>query len=789
MVAVYAAAALICAASVIAGRSVLVALGRREWTWLAAPVGLASLVVVAQPLVRLPGHGVTAAVVIGVLLVAALAFVWRRPPTEGWLELAREALPAALIVLLAASLPFLINGRVGVLGEGVYTNDQAAQLFWSEWLATGFGPEPRGIEFGYPLGPQSLAAALAEGTGLSLEDAFNGLLLAIPVLTALASLAVLRELSPARRTIAAALVGLPYLAASFLAQSAFKETAMALFVVGFAVGLSELNKARDVRAHRAAGGPSRRRDPDRADAATVISLGLLALASVLAFSLAGLVWPVAAAAIWLAVELATGRIVLSPRRAASTLRPLWPVLAAGVVVLAVIAAAQAGSISNFFERLGDIQASTGRLFSSVSPREALGIWSEGDFRSDASGDAAALLATLVGLAGFAFAAWWWSNRRDLAVPATLAAAGLIYAGARVLGGIHVEAKALAVMAPVAMLFVLRALLAPAEQRGLARVVVSALAVVFVLGAAGSTFLALRAAPVGTVTRASELEDLRAEVQGDPVLLLVADRFGSYRLRGAKVGSPGGYVPSREVAERPGKRWDQGVALDFDSVSHQVQNGYRYVITTNAAYASTPPPGFDAVRSTPSYTLWMRQRQIPAQALIEPPDEPGALLPCGSDDPGLADQQGSATVLPEPVVGPQSEWRPGSSFELGESATQTMRLDPGRWEISLQYHSPVGLTLDGPGLHEELPASLDGMYGFAPGEGQFWPAGSIELDRAGPIRFTVRPRDVTWLGRVLAAERTSWVGAIALTRPDGPRAVPLHDACGYVDRYRVTNRGW
>ena len=273
------------------------------------------------------------------------------------------------------------------------------------------------------------------------------------MLTALASLAVLRELSPARRTIAASLVGLPYLAASFLAQSAFKETAMALFVVGFAVGLSELRPS-------GAGRESR-----RAAAATVISLGLLALASVLAFSLAGLVWPVAAAAIWLAVELATGRIALSPRRAASALRPLWPVVAGGLVVLAVIAAAQAGSISNFFERLGDIQASTGRLFSSVSPREALGIWTEGDFRTDASGDAAALLATVVGLAGFAFAAWWWSRRRDLAVPATLAAAALIYVGARVLGGIHVEAKALAVMAPVAMLFVLRALLAPAEQRG------------------------------------------------------------------------------------------------------------------------------------------------------------------------------------------------------------------------------------------------------------------------------------------------------------------------------------
>src|ERR671919_244562 len=111
MLAIYAAALLICAASLIAGRGVLVALGRREWTWLSAPVGLAALVVVAQPLVRLPGRGVTAAVVIGVLLVAALAFVWRRPAGERAVGLLRDGFPAALIVLVAASLPFILNGR------------------------------------------------------------------------------------------------------------------------------------------------------------------------------------------------------------------------------------------------------------------------------------------------------------------------------------------------------------------------------------------------------------------------------------------------------------------------------------------------------------------------------------------------------------------------------------------------------------------------------------------------------------------------------------------------------
>jgi hypothetical protein len=783
MLAVYLCAVLICAASLVAGRAVLVALGRREWTWLSAPVGLAALVVVAQPLIRLPGRGTTAGVIIAVLLLAALALAWRRPPGERAGALLAEAVPPALIVLLAVSLPFALNGRVGVLGEGVYTNDHGAQLFWAEWLATGFGPEPRGIEFGYPLGPQSLAAALATGTGATLEAAFNGLLLAIPVLTALGALAVLRDLPPVRRTIAASLVALPYLAASFLAQSAFKETAMALFVVGFAVGLSELNQTRDVRAHRAVGEGSGKSDPA---AATLIALGVLTLASVLTFSLAGLVWPLAAAAIWLGVELVTGRTEISPRRAAAALRPLWPALAAGVVLLTVLAVAQAGALSSFLDRLGDIQSTTGRLFSSVSPREALGVWPEGDFRTDASGDATAVAATLLGLAAAAYAAWWWAGRRDVAVPATLAAAVVVYAGARVLGGIHVEAKALAVMAPVLTLFVVGALLAPSEKRGLAGAAVAALAVAFVLAAGASTLLALRAAPVGTEVRAGELERLRGEIDGEPVLVLVADRFAPYRLRGTLAGSPGGYVPSREVAARPGKRWDQGRALDWDSVTHRVLNGYRYVITANAAYGSSPPPGFEPVRSTRSYTLWRRDRQVDAEGVIEPPNAPGAVLDCSRPvGQRLSGQAERATVLPEPVVRPPGRWQPKSTFSTGEAAEQGVDLSGGRWELSLQYHSPVAIRLQGPGLDERLPASLDGMYGFAPGEGQFWPAGSIDVERPTTARLTITQEELPWPARVLGVERRTWLGTLALTRPGRAHELPFADACGrYVDRYRL-----
>ena len=46
-----------------------------------------------------------------------------------------------------------------------------------------------------------------------------------------------------RRTLAAALVALPYLAASYFAQAAFKETAEALFVLAFALACRDPARA------------------------------------------------------------------------------------------------------------------------------------------------------------------------------------------------------------------------------------------------------------------------------------------------------------------------------------------------------------------------------------------------------------------------------------------------------------------------------------------------------------------------------------------------------------------
>src|SRR5256885_4215110 len=146
-------------------------------------------------------------------------------------------LPVAVLALLAPSLPFLVERRFGILGTGL-NPDMSQHLFAADQLVHGQGGRLLGQ--GYPLGPHSVVVAASKGTGASLVHSFDGLVLAISVAAALAPLALLAPFALWRRVVCAVLVGLPYLAASYLIQGAFKETMEALFVLAFAIGLHEL---------------------------------------------------------------------------------------------------------------------------------------------------------------------------------------------------------------------------------------------------------------------------------------------------------------------------------------------------------------------------------------------------------------------------------------------------------------------------------------------------------------------------------------------------------------------
>src|SRR5947209_18478307 len=133
------------------------------------------------------------------------------------------AAAVAVVVVLLASVPFGVFGRTGLLGVG--TNDDMMEHLLAAWTLQGGSPLDLSklIVSGYPIGPHSLAATIAAGTGMSLEQAFTGLIIAVPALLAIAAGGLLDVGPRGLRLALAAAVGLCYLQAEYLVDASFKE--------------------------------------------------------------------------------------------------------------------------------------------------------------------------------------------------------------------------------------------------------------------------------------------------------------------------------------------------------------------------------------------------------------------------------------------------------------------------------------------------------------------------------------------------------------------------------------
>jgi hypothetical protein len=140
----------------------------------------------------------------------------------------------------------------------------------------------------------------------------------------------------------------------------------------------------------------------------------------------------------------------------------------------------------------------------------------------------------------------------------------------------------------------------------------------------------------------------------------------------------------------------------------------------------------------------------------------------------------------PVAG--GAWSPSPIVEGGATATQSLRLRTGRWEVSLQYDATQPVHVTAPGLDATLPANLD-YRGSVP----YFPAGRLSVPRSGEVRFGVTVERPPLVGRVLGTKSVAHLGAIALS-PAGSHGpfpgeaevrVPLAHACGrYLDWYRA-----
>ena len=768
MLAAIAAAAIVCAASLVLGQALLAAAGARGWNPLAAGVGFAVLLV----LCGLGGR----VVVCGAAVLIAAAWLVARKGREGsdpsdargtegsdpsvWLG-------AGVLAALGAAIPFLVNDRIGVLGAGLVNDDMANHLLMADWAQNGTSPTPELIDDGYPLGPHSIAATLADLLGTGLVEAFAGLTLAIAALAAITALAALGNLPPLRRTLAGALAALPYLGAAYLAQGAFKEPIQALLLITFVLLLAQ----------------------SRLNAG--IPLAVLLAAAIYNYSFPGLFWVAGAAALYLAFLY-----MPRPSEALQALRRSAVPIAITLGLALLLTLPEWGRVLTFtgfgaFDPAGE-QTGLGNLRQALSPLEALGVWPTGEFRlspADASIPAAAFyLAGLLGAAavGIGIARVIQNRHEDaqgVALVAALASATLIYLGAAIAGTPYTSAKALAIAAPVAMLVAVRALLlsrsAFPNRLSLAAPV---LATAFVLAAGLSTFLALRQAPVAPATHADELAQIRPLVDGEPVLFLGRDDFIAWHLRGSPVST---HIKNFFSTDRIPVRADYPESeekFDFDAVSAETLDRFDWVLTTSSAYASQPPESFTEAKRTPSYVLWKRTGPTIPRELAGEGAAPGAPLRCDEVDGPVA----TAIWPVPPVEGDESAWEPSATVIPGRPASQTITLPRGIVELSLAYDSPrpLELRVTGPATNSKrlaVPANLD-FRGPTP---PFPASPALEIQRRGDYEIEVSLTEAPAVGRLLGAEGEAHLrGLYAVETGSPPQRRAGRPPCGkYTDWVR------
>ncbi len=590
MIGTYAAVLAVLVASLAIGQAALALCGARRWSWLAPAVGLALLCATCWATVRLPGDGVVSAIVVLALTVAAVVYL------RGRLEDGRGALragwPVTLGALIAASLPFAVEGHFGILGTG-FNPDMSQHLLATDRLVHGEGSQL--LHQGYPLGPHSIVVALNKGLGIGIVQGFDGLTVAAAVIAPLAALAAFADQPAWRRTAAALLVGLPYLVASYFAQGAFKEVIQALLVLAFVLALRESTRSwRNLQLR-------------------FVPAAVLAIGSVYTYSFPGLIWLAAIAVAWAIAELAWSKSAspagggaggTAPEEALATGRgggspaPTGPAgrraLSLAVLVFAIGALPELGRMIDFhsFETFDPNGPGLGNLFGQISPFTALGIWPSGDFRL-APGDGAVPAFVYFLGAGFAAALFVSGVRRALrdreqALLAGLVAVIALYLAARLGGTPYTAAKALEIAAPICALAILAPaagrLTAPMGKKGAPH----PLLWLWLSAAGACSLLAFANAPVGPTSYSPVLTGLRPLLAGDSTLVLAPDklladeqgeRYIAWELRGGRI--------CIEPASTAGGRSPAGI---------------RFVVTMGSA-GHSPFNGLMRRRRAGPYTLW------------------------------------------------------------------------------------------------------------------------------------------------------------------------------------------
>ena len=284
--------------------------------------------------------------------------------------------------------------------------------------------------------------------------------------------------------------------------------------------------------------------------------------------------------------------------------------------------------------------------------------------------------------------------------------------------------------------------------------------------------------MGPAAHTHQLDALRPLMKARATLFLGYDDFVNWELRGVPLTLPEGTIqgakPAARVSTRRSKDWHYGDQFDFDSIGAAALDGVDLVLIPRSRYQSEPPPNFHLVRQTASYELWKRRGPTPARrTLAAETDAPGAVLRCNrARGRALSRRVGWARIWRSRPVIVRFPRRLRITIPASHPVLPLV-LPRGRWELGLNYNSPVDMTVNAAGKTFKMPSNLDRP-------GPHWRVGDVS-DRVRGITFNPNGR-----GPFSAPNRVLELMTMTAVRSDtGRELVPLRRACGrYVDWYTL-----
>jgi len=735
-------ALIVCIASLSLGQAALRICGASRWSWMAAPVGISILMLLATPARYVPGRAMTTAVIIAALTVTSLLWCARapehRPPLFGLIT----AAPVALLALV----PFIVAGRAGTLGVA-FDNDMASHLAWVEAYMSQAVARISPLPAAYPMGSHAVVAAISSGLGIRTDLAFAGFTLALPVLSAWTALHVLRRPSRLGQLLVATVVGMPYLVAAFYGEGAFKEVLQAQLVLAVALWLDQPVPA----AGRLRWAP----------------LALLVAGIVSVYSVAGLPWPVAFFGLWLVLRTVIRVHRDGARVVAAEFRRQLLGIAVALGVLLLLLVPQLSRLRDFYRTFRIPKTSLGNLAGPLSKWEAFGVWNNPDFRFGATPAFNGGMLTAFVLALVIYGAVWSLKERRWMLPTAAGTAMLIWVFSAHTQSPYVAAKALVVLSP--LLLVVAALpLAERTQRMSIewRVIMPILALALWASVSVASARALRISAVGPTSHLVQLRALRAQLHGEPTLFLGNDDFIVWELAGVPLSAP--VVGYQTMPIPPQKAWQYSMTLDIDAVDTAVINSVDWVITNRDAAQSQLPSQLHLFRATPDYQLWHRTGVVAPRKILNEGQDAGAILDCRTAAGRAIIRGGGKAAVRRPTIS-----YPVGGISPGNTAIVRLKLSPGAWDLGTEYFSPRPVTVSGPGgVLRRLPANLDRP-------GPRLPISRVLVPASGSLAITFHPDP----NRFTPAGNVAWIGPFFATPVGTEHVVPLRAACGkYVDWY-------